>query len=110
MGFKGTFDKGHKKGMQTFGKTYKGQQDEAGGVLALLEVIASDFANLEADTKAAEATSQRAYEEFMTESKRSKAVKTRAIEMDTADKAAAQAKLQEDIADLKATQDELLAT
>merc|ERR1719199_2363760 len=44
---------GHKEGMQTFGKKYTGQQDEAGGVMAMLEVIMSDFANLEADTKAA---------------------------------------------------------
>merc|ERR1719201_987814 len=48
--FKGTVDKGHKKGMQTFGESYQGQQDEAGGVLAMLEVILSDYANLQADT------------------------------------------------------------
>merc|ERR1719440_775807 len=36
--FKGTVDKGHKEGMQTFGEQYSGQQDAAGGVLALLEV------------------------------------------------------------------------
>merc|ERR1719313_2259941 len=46
-------DRGHKEGMQTFGATYKGQQDQAGGVLALLETIASDFAQLESDTTAA---------------------------------------------------------
>merc|ERR1719316_536687 len=49
---------GHQEGMQTFGKKYTGQQDEAGGVMAMLEVILSDFANLEADTKAAEAKAQ----------------------------------------------------
>jgi len=102
-------DKGHKEGMQTFGKTFQGQQDEAGGVIALLETILSDFAALEADTKAAETESQRAYEEFMTASKKSRAVKSKKIEMNTADKAAAEKKLQDDIADLKATQDELLA-
>merc|ERR1719486_1885715 len=47
-------DKGHKAGMQTFGDSYTGQQDEAGGVMAMLETILSDFSNLEADTKAAE--------------------------------------------------------
>merc|ERR1719386_6876 len=45
---------GHQEGQQTFGKKYTGQQDEAGGVMAMLEVILSDFSNVEADTKAAE--------------------------------------------------------
>merc|ERR1719408_763322 len=56
--FKGTVDKGHKEGMQTFGKKFTGQQDAAGGVMAMLEVILSDFANLIADTKASEAKAQ----------------------------------------------------
>ena len=105
----GKVDTEHKAGMQTFGETYKGKQDEAGGVLALLEVIASDFANLEADTAAAEAVAQKAYDEFMTDAKKNVAVKTQKIEMDTADKAAAEAKLASETKDLKATQDELLA-
>jgi len=107
--FKGTVDKGHKEGMQTFGKQYQGQQDEAGGVLAMLEVISSDFNNVIADTNAAEASSQTAYEDFMAESKKNKAMKERKIDMDNADKAAAETKLQEDTKDLKGTQDELLA-
>merc|ERR1711957_432022 len=36
--FDGTIDKGHKDGMQTFGESYSGNQDAAGGVMALLEV------------------------------------------------------------------------
>jgi hypothetical protein len=100
---------GHQEGMQTFGKKYTGMQDEAGGVMGLLEVIESDFANLEADTKAAEAKSEETYEGFMVESKKTKAVKTTQIEMDNADKAAATQKLAEDTKDLKQTQDELLA-
>merc|ERR1712187_118214 len=71
--YKGPTDKGgkigaawgHKEGMQTFGKKYTGQQDEAGGVMAMLEVIMSDFANLEADTKAAETKAQETYDNFM---------------------------------------------
>merc|ERR1719160_1385647 len=77
--------------------------------MAMLDVILSDFANLEADTKAAEAKAQETYEEFMVESKKTKAVKVKKIEMDNADKAAAEQKLQEDTKDLKGTQDELLA-
>jgi len=107
--FKGTIDKGHKEGMQTFGKKFTGQQDSAGGVLAMLEVVLSDFSNDEADTKAAEAKAQEAYEEFMTESQRNKATKLKKIEMDEADKAAAESKLQEDTKDMKGTQDELIA-
>lgn len=68
--FDGTIDKGHKGGMQTFGEAYTGNQDAAVGVMALLEVAMSDFANLEADTKASEAESEKTYNDYMTESKR----------------------------------------
>jgi predicted nucleic acid-binding Zn-ribbon protein len=103
-------DQGHKEGMQTFGEKFTGQQDEAKfGVLAMLEVILSDFSNLEAETAAAETESESTFKSFMTESKKSKVVKERKVEMNTADKAAAELKMQEDIKDLKATQDELLA-
>jgi hypothetical protein len=115
--FKGTVDTGHKAGMQVFGnegpgsqgESYKGQQAEAGGVLALLEVIQSDFANVQSDTEADEAASRKEYDGFMVDSKKNKAVKERKIEMSTSDKAAAESKLREDIADLKSTQDQLLA-
>merc|ERR1719401_994326 len=106
----GRVDTGHKEGMQTFGASYNAQQDESDyGVLPMLEVIHADFANLEASTLAAEDASQQAYEAFMIESKRNKAVKDRKIEMNNADQAAAEAQLQRDITDLKATQDQLLA-
>ena len=107
--FDGTIDKGHKAGMQTFGESYTGNQDAAGGVMALLEVALSDFANLEADTKATEAEAESSYQKFMTEAKRSKATKAKKIELDDSDKADTQTKLQEDVAELKSTQDELIA-
>jgi len=105
----GAVDKGHKAGMQTFGETYSGQQEEAGGVLAMLEVIASDFATLQADTESEETLSQTTYEDFMAESKKDKAVKSRSIEMNKSDLTSAEAKLRDDIADMKFTQDKLLA-
>merc|ERR1719161_958921 len=106
----GRVDTGHKEGMQTFGETYQGQQDESDyGVLPMLELIHSDFANLEADTVAAENAAMEAYKAFMIESKKNKAVKEKKIEMNNADQAAAEAKMRSDITDLKATQDELLA-
>lgn len=79
-------DKGHKGGMQTFGDSYSGQQDSANGVLAMLEVIMSDFANLEATTAASEAAAAKEYERFMADSKKDKSVKTRQVEMNTVDK------------------------
>merc|ERR1719235_1148933 len=100
---------GHEEGMQTFGEKYTGQQDEAGGVMALLEVIQADFSNLKADTEAAEASAANGYESFMTQAKKDKAVKLKSIEMDEADKIAAESKLSSDTNDLKATQDQLLA-
>merc|ERR1719478_1315765 len=75
----------------------------------MLEVVLSDFENEEAETKAAEAKSQETYDDFMTESQKTKATKMKKIEMDEADKAAAEVKLQEDTKDMKGTQDELIA-
>merc|ERR1719171_1831149 len=75
----------------------------------MLEVILSDFANVETETKSAESMSQDAYEKFMTESKRNKKMKAKKIELDNADQVSTEQKLQEDTSDLKRTQDELLA-
>lgn len=108
-GFKDTLDLGHKSGMQTFGNAYSGQQDEAGGVLAMLEVISSDFSILKADTESAEATSQATFKDLMSESKQNSAVKQKKVELIRTDKAQAESKLRDDIADLKFTQDKLLA-
>merc|ERR1719325_352847 len=47
---------------EIFDSPYKGMQSENGGVVGMLEVIESDFARLEADTKAAEATAQKEYD------------------------------------------------
>merc|ERR1711976_997420 len=58
-----------------FDSEYKGMQAENGGVVGMLEVIQSDFARLESDTSATEATSQKEYDEFMTDSKVDKAQK-----------------------------------
>jgi len=54
---------------------FKGQQKQGSNVLSFLEVIASDFARLEGDTKKAEDTASSEHNAFMTESKKSKDAK-----------------------------------
>lgn len=80
---------------EIFDAPYKGMQAENGGVIGMLEVIQSDFARLEAETKAAEATAQKEYDEFMTDSEVDKARKTK------------EQALTEKSADLQGTQKEL---
>jgi len=48
---------------------YKGMQSSKGGVVGMLEVVASDFARLNADTKASETAAATEYASFMAESK-----------------------------------------
>jgi len=48
---------------------YKGMQSGKGGVVGMLEVIASDFARLNAETKASENAAAREYNSFMSDSK-----------------------------------------
>lgn len=102
-------DKGHTEEMQTFGDTYQGDSAGAGGVLAMMEVIMSDFSTLEAETAAAEAEASRSYADFMTQSKKSVAVKEKGTDMLSSDKTAAESQLVTDKKDLAATQDQLLA-
>merc|ERR1711972_850997 len=63
-----------------FDSPYKGMQSENGGIVGMLEVIESDFARLEEETKAAEETAQKEYDTFMTDSKVDKAAKVKDIE------------------------------
>jgi hypothetical protein len=107
--FEGVVDKGHKAGMQTFGETYSGQQEEVGGVLAMLEVIESDFGNLKAETDTSELESQKAHEAFMAESSKNKAVKSKKLQLNSEDVTATEAKIREDTSDLKFAQDKMLA-
>lgn len=54
---------------------YTGMQSESGGVLGMLEVLESDFARLEAETKADEDAAVREHRTFLDESEKDKAVK-----------------------------------
>merc|ERR1719463_913711 len=92
---------------EIFDSPYKGMQAENGGVIGMLEVIESDFARLEAETKAAEATAQKEYDEFMTDSEVDKAAKTKDIEHKTAKKQDQEQSLVSKNEDLEGTQKEL---
>merc|ERR1719231_470727 len=70
----------NKKQPEIFDSPYKGMAGESGGVLGMLEVIESDFARLEAETKATEVAAQQEYDEFMTDSAVDKAQKSKDTE------------------------------
>jgi len=92
---------------EIFDSPYKGMQSESGGVVGMLEVIESDFARLESDTKAGEATAQKEYDGFMTESKVDKSSKASSIEHKTAKKQDQTQALTQKKEDLEGTQKEL---
>jgi len=88
-------------------KPYTGMQSGNGGVIGMLEVIQSDFARLEAETKAAEEAGTKEYNEFMTDSKTNRA--QMATDVEHKDKTVKSKKkdLESDSGDLEATQAEL---
>jgi len=92
---------------EIFDSEYKGMQSENGGVVGMLEVIESDFARLEAETKASEATAQKEYDNFMTDSKVDKSQKATSIEHKTAKKQDQEQALTQKREDLEGTQKEL---
>merc|ERR1719214_130076 len=98
---------GKKQAPEIFDSPYKGMAAEGGGVVGMLEVIESDFARLEAETSSAEATAQKTYDEFMTDSKVDKAQKTTDSEHKTAKKQDQEQALTVKSGDLEGTQKEL---
>jgi len=92
---------------EIFDESYKGMGGESGGVIGMLEVIESDFARLEADTKASEASAQKEYDEFMTDSEVDKTKKSTDIEHKTAKKQDEEQALTTKKSDLEGTQKEL---
>jgi len=90
-----------------FESEYKGMQNSKGGVVGMLEVIESDFARLEAETKSSEASAQKEYDEFMDDSSSDKSTKSIDIEHKTAKKQDESQALQTAQEDLAGTQEEL---
>lgn len=72
--------KSHAGQPEIFQESYNGMGAENGGVVGLLEVIETDFANLEAETTAEEAKAKQEYNEFMEDSKVDVGKKTAAVE------------------------------
>lgn len=91
----------------TFDAPYQGMGAESGGVLGMLEVVQSDFARLESETTANEATSKEDYDRFMSDSAVDKTAKTKDIEHQQAKKGREEQELVEDQNDLASTQKEL---
>merc|ERR1719207_226883 len=91
----------------TFESSYKGMGAEGGGVVGMLEVIASDFARLESETSAEEDSAASEYKTFMTDSSVDRA--TKAAESDNKGKLKTRkdAELQTTHSDLKGVQGEL---
>jgi len=92
---------------EIFDKPYQGMGGEAGGVVGMLEVIQSDFARLEAETKAAEEQAQKEYDQFMTDSEVDKTQKTQDIEHKTKAVQDQTKSMTEKKSDLEGTQKEL---
>merc|ERR1719265_523097 len=79
----------------------------SGGVVGMVEVIATDFERLETDTQAAEAQAQKEQDEFMNDSSANKAAMSTERDLKTSKKTDKQQKLAETKNDLDGTQKEL---
>lgn len=90
-----------------FDSPYRGMQAENGGIVGMLEVIAGDFARLEAETVASETASQKEHQQFLNVSEMDKAQKRKDIEHKTANREDQQQLLNANEADLVGTQKEL---
>ena len=76
---------------------------ENGGVVGMLEVIQSDFARLETDTKASEAQAQQEFDRFSSESAVHRAAKAKDVEHKTTKKTNQEGALTSKKADLEGT-------
>jgi hypothetical protein len=92
---------------ETFDAPYQGQGAASGGVMGMLEVIQSDFARLEAETRAAESEGENDFEKFSDESAQDKAVKNTDLDHKQKTLTEKQGSLQDTTRDLDSTQKEL---
>merc|ERR1719456_629588 len=80
---------------------------EGGSVIDFLEVILSDFARLESETAASEATEQDQYDKFMFTSRKDKALKENDSEHKSETKTRRESALHSAEEELKTTQEQL---
>merc|ERR1719150_1218495 len=83
---------------KTWDSSYSGVADPTKantGVIAVLKAVASDFAKMEADTRAQEETDQKAYDEEMSSSEIEKARRAKENEMKTSEKKRLTEKMEE---------------
>jgi len=92
---------------ETFDKAYKGLGAENGGVVGMLEVIASDFARLESDTTSAEEQAASEYKTFTNDAEVDKATKSTDMDNKGKTKTRKESELVTTKKDLKGTQAEL---
>merc|ERR1719421_2559706 len=92
---------------ETFDKPYTGMGAEGGGVVGMLEVIASDFARLESDTTSAEEQAASEYKTFTNDAEVDKATKTTDMSNKGKTKTRKEGELVTTKKDLKGTQAEL---
>merc|ERR1719421_864021 len=86
---------------------YTGMGGDAGGVVGMIEVIASDFSRLEAETSAEEDQSAKEFLDYSRDSEMDKSSKTQDINHKTAKKTDQEGALTDKRADLAGTQKEL---
>ena len=91
----------------SFTEPFKGDQDRSTGVIGMLEVIQSDFARLESETKASESQANKEYTEFINDSEVDTAVKNTEIGHKTDKRTATESDLAMAKKDLKGTHEEL---
>merc|ERR1719194_280346 len=91
----------------TFDTSFQGQQAESGGVVGMLEVIASDFSRLDSDTASAEEQAADEYKRFKNTSEVDRATKTTDAKNKRKLATRKSGELTETKKDLKGTQQEL---
>merc|ERR1719235_3076169 len=92
---------------EIFDEPYKGMRSESGGVVGMIEVIASDFERLESETTSAEEENTNEYNQFMSDSNTDKSQKNKDIDDKTVKKQDNTQTLEEKKSDLAGTQKEL---
>jgi chromosome segregation ATPase len=97
----------HQQEPEIFDEPYTGMQSENGGIIGMLEVIQSDFARLETDTKASNAEAVRQFDEFTQESAVNRAANVKDQEHKESGKTNAEGALTSKKADLEGSQKEL---